>query len=125
MNTDLVQSVMAKAARPASSDSPAQKQKSTAPVPAEAVAPATRQQTAASTQNVQATVAAVAARIESYLRSVGRDIELSIDSQTGKTVISVRDAQTGDLVRQIPTAEALRISQSLGAHRSTLLDVTA
>jgi flagellar protein FlaG len=125
MNTDLVQSLMATATKPASSDDSARKRNSTAPVPQEAVAPVKELQIVPPTQKVQETVAAVAARIETYLRSVGRNVELSVDDQTGETVISVRDSETGDLIRQIPSAEALRISQSIGAHNSTLLDVIA
>jgi flagellar protein FlaG len=119
---------MAKAAKPASSEGqagPAQKQKATTPVPQEAVAPVKEQQIVPPTQKVQETVAAVAVQIESYLRSVGRQVELSVDSDTGDTIISVRDATTGDLIRQIPSAEAQRIAQSLGPHHSSLLDVLA
>ena len=128
MSTDPVQSLMAKATKPAASEGqsgPAQKQKATASVPQEAVAPAKEQQIVPPTQKVQETVAAVALQIESYLRSVGRQVELSVDSDTGETVISVRDATTGDLIRQIPSAEAQRIAQSLGRHHSSLLDVLA
>jgi flagellar protein FlaG len=62
-------------------------------------------------------------QIESYLRSVGRQVQFSIDSASGRTVVSVRDADTGDVIRQIPSEEALRLAQSLGAQSSSLLDV--
>lgn len=57
------------------------------------------------------TIEEVAQRIESYLRSVGRSIEFRIDSSTGRTVIMVRDKETGDLVRQIPNEEVLRLAE--------------
>jgi flagellar protein FlaG len=126
MNTDLVQSLMSVATKPASSNGPAQKRDTTAPRTQEAAAPpAMEQQIVPPTQKVQETVKAVAAQIESYLRSIGRQVELSIDSETGETVISVRDANTGDLIRQIPSAEALRLSQSLGVHQNSLVDILA
>jgi flagellar protein FlaG len=126
MNTDLVQSLMSAATKPASSNGPAQKRDKTEPATQEAAAPpAKEQQIVPPTQKVQETAKAVAAQIESYLRSVGRQVELSIDSETGETVISVRDANTGDLIRQIPSAEALRLSQSLGVHQNSLVDILA
>jgi flagellar protein FlaG len=125
MDTDLVQSLTVQATTPALSDSSARKRNTTAPVAQEAVAPAKEQHIVPPTQKAQETVAAVAAQIESYLRSVGREVELSIDDESGKTIISVRDTATGDLIRQIPSAEALRISQSLGAHHSSLVNVIA
>jgi flagellar protein FlaG len=75
------------------------------------------------TRDVKQTTAAIAAQIESYLRSVGRSVQLSIDSSSGRTVISVRDAATGDLIRQIPSEEALRLSRAIGEQINSLVDV--
>jgi len=70
------------------------------------------------------TLRAVAKQIESYLRANGRDLQFSVDQETGRTVVTVRDSSTGEVIRQIPDAEALRIAQSLGKQSSTLLDVS-
>jgi uncharacterized FlaG/YvyC family protein len=40
-------------------------------------------------------------------------------------VVSVRDAATGDIIRQIPSEEALRLAQALGNQPNALLDVLA
>jgi len=66
---------------------------------------------------------AVAEQIDSYLRSVGRELEFRVDNASGRTVISVRDQATGELVRQIPSEEALRLAESLGTQTAVLLDV--
>jgi len=66
---------------------------------------------------------AVAKQIESYLKANGRDLQFSIDQESGRTVVTVRDSSTGEVIRQIPDAEALRIAQSLGKQPGTLLDV--
>jgi flagellar protein FlaG len=66
---------------------------------------------------------AVAAQIESYLKANGRDLQFSVDSETGQTIITVRDKSTGEVIRQIPNAEALRISQALGQQPNALIDV--
>jgi flagellar protein FlaG len=67
---------------------------------------------------------AVAHQIESYLKANGRDLQFSIDQESGRTVVTVRNSSTGEVIRQIPDVEALRIAQSLGGHPGTLLDVT-
>jgi flagellar protein FlaG len=67
---------------------------------------------------------AVAAQIESYLKANGRDLEFSVDNETGRTVITVRDRSTGEVIRQIPDAEALRISQALGRQPNALIDLS-
>jgi flagellar protein FlaG len=66
---------------------------------------------------------AVARQIESYLKANGRDLQFSVDQDTGRTVVTVRDASTGEIIRQIPDAEALRIAQSLDNQLGTLLNV--
>lgn len=71
----------------------------------------------------QETMRAVARQIESYLKANGRDLQFSVDEETGKTVVTVRDKATGEIIRQIPDAEALRISQALGNQPNALLDV--
>ena len=67
---------------------------------------------------------AVAKQIESYLKANGRDLQFSVDQATGRTVITVRDSSTGEVVRQIPDAEALRIAQALGNQPNALIDVS-
>jgi flagellar protein FlaG len=71
------------------------------------------------------TMTLVAEQIEVYLRNTGRALEFRIDSESGRTVISVRDAKTGDLIRQIPAEEALRLARSFGDGSNALLDLTA
>ena len=126
MNTDLVQALKTTATKPASTSGPSPKRDVSTPVPQETAAAAAdkKAEIAPPTQKVQETVKAVAAQIESYLRSVGREVQFSIDDDSGETVITIRDSSTGELIRQIPSAEALRLSQAL-ADRPTLLDTVA
>ena len=65
----------------------------------------------------------VARQIESYLKANGRNLQFSVDQETGRTVVTVRDSSTGEIIRQIPDAEALRIAQSLDNQLGTLLNV--
>jgi flagellar protein FlaG len=69
--------------------------------------------------------AVVAEQLRQYLRATDRDLEFRVDGDTGTTVITVRNASTGDVVRQIPNEEALRIMRSLNAESGTFIDLTA
>jgi flagellar protein FlaG len=122
VNTETVQPLSVTATKPASDSSSGSKRQTAPPVAEQALIPKTTVQVPA-TRTVQQATAAAAAQIESYLRSVGRQVQFSIDSASGRTVVSVRDADTGDVIRQIPSEEALRLAQSLGAQSSSLLDV--
>lgn len=53
----------------------------------------------------------IAGRIESYLKGVNRALEFRVDAASGRTVVTVRDAESGDLIRQIPNEEVLRFAQ--------------
>jgi len=67
---------------------------------------------------------AAAEQIEAYLKSSGRELEFRVNEDTGRTVITVRDSATGEVIRQIPNDEALRLARLLGDHPSTLVDIS-
>jgi flagellar protein FlaG len=48
-------------------------------------------------------------------------IEFSVDSDTKRTVVKVVDKNTGDLLRQIPSEEALNIAKALDRVQGLLL----
>lgn len=53
----------------------------------------------------------VARQMESFLKRVSRSLEFRVDDASGQVVCSVRDAETGDLIRQIPSEEVLRMAE--------------
>lgn len=55
------------------------------------------------------------------LAPVARDLRFSIDQQTGKTVITVTDVATQEVIRQIPSQEALDIAHALDRLQGVLL----
>ncbi len=69
-------------------------------------------------------VKAAAEQIESYLKSVGRNLHIQVDKDTGRTIVTVLDAATGDIIRQIPGDETLRLARSLGDSTSALVNLT-
>ncbi len=124
MNTENVQPLSVPATKPASSSATSSvgKRTTTSPVPEQALIARTAAQ-ASPTHTVEQTIAAVAVQIESYLRSVGREVQFSIDTASGRTVVSIRDTNTGEVVRQIPSEEVLRLAQSLGSQPNSLIDI--
>jgi flagellar protein FlaG len=56
---------------------------------------------------------AASAEIERFVRSAGRSLQFRVDDDSGRVVVSVRDAETGELIRQIPSDAALRIAKSI------------
>jgi len=122
VDTEKVQPVTVKATKPTAGDSSQRKTDSPKPSPAVEVKRVQVQPTA---RTIEETTAAVAAQIESYLRSTGRSLQFSTDSSSGRVVIAVRDVATGELIRQIPSEEALRLSQRLGSQPNSLIDILA
>lgn len=57
-------------------------------------------------------VAKAAQQIQSFVQSMGRNLSFSVDSTTGYHVVRVTNPETGEVVRQLPTEELIRIAQS-------------
>ena len=76
-------------------------------------------------QQVVHDVHAAAELIDRFLRQAGRELSFSVDSATGRTVISVRDPATGKLIRQLPSEEALRFARNLDRAGAALVSELA
>lgn len=48
-------------------------------------------------------------------------LSFSVDDSTGKTIVRITDAQTGEMIRQIPSEEMLEIARSLDKMQGMLL----
>ena len=51
--------------------------------------------------------------LQRFVDDLGRNLNFSIDESTDRTVISVRDAKTQELVRQIPGEEVIAMSRQI------------
>ncbi|MGE8064011.1 flagellar protein FlaG [Pseudomonas sp. NPDC089569] len=60
--------------------------------------------------------------IEKFVQSIKRNLEFSIDEQSGKVIVKVIASETGEVVRQIPSAEALKLAESLSNASHVLFD---
>ncbi|WP_409278287.1 flagellar protein FlaG [Pseudomonas defluvii] len=63
--------------------------------------------------------------IEKFLASNRRNLEFSTDEESGKIVVKVIASETGELVRQIPSEEVLKIANSLSDVNSLLFNAKA
>ena len=52
-------------------------------------------------------------------------MNFDLDDASGKMVVKVTDRATGEVVRQIPTEDALRLAESLEEARSLLFKAQA
>ena len=70
-------------------------------------------------------IESVTRQIDSFLRSIGRTINFRVDPASGRMVVSVHDAATGELIRQVPGEDALKLAASIEASMSAMLDERA
>ena len=88
-------------------------------------ADAVREETTRHSPEPVTTVEAAARQIESYLKSVGRTLEFRVDAETQRTVVTVRDATSGEVIRQIPGDEILHLARRLAQGSSELVNLKA
>jgi flagellar protein FlaG len=53
-------------------------------------------------------------QIEAFLQRMNRYLEFQVDEQSGRTVVTAKDRNTGEVIRQIPSEEVLRLARNLG-----------
>lgn len=70
-------------------------------------------------------LAAIAKQLQDFLQNSQREILFSVDPDTKSQVVTVRDPNTGDVIRQIPSEEALRIIKNLDGTLGALVDQQA
>lgn len=63
--------------------------------------------------------------IQDFVQSVQRSINFALDDSSGRVVVKVTDADSGDVIRQIPSEEALQMAENLSEVRSLLFKAEA
>jgi len=72
-----------------------------------------KQSKAVSTKAMQENVKAAIAEMSKYTQSIQRDIQFDIDDTSGRTVVSVLDRETQEVIRQIPDETFLKLARKL------------
>ena len=65
------------------------------------------------------------AALERLARQVRRELEFRVDDESGRTIITVRNKETGEVVRQIPAEEVLAMAHAVAEGGPLLLDSSA
>lgn len=63
----------------------------------------------------------VARQLQQIAEPVARNLQFSVDGETGKTVIRVVDSATKEVIRQIPNEEVLAVARAMDRLQGLLL----
>ncbi len=56
-------------------------------------------------------------KLNEAVQSMQRNLEFTVDETTGRTVVKVIDKETSEVIRQIPSEEAMRLAQYMHERR--------
>lgn len=94
--------------------------------PAEALARAEKPQPAKPEQaQSREPVEEAVSSIKAFAQSIQRNLNFALDDSTGQVVVKVTDGVSGEVIRQIPSEDALRLAESLDEVRSLLFKAEA
>jgi flagellar protein FlaG len=65
------------------------------------------------------------ASISSFVQNVQRNLSFSVDDSSGQVVVKVTDRGSGEVIRQLPSEEALRLAEQLESLRSLMFETRA
>jgi flagellar protein FlaG len=60
-------------------------------------------------------------RVKEKISTAGADLRFETDKETGRTIVQVVDAQTNEVIRQIPSDEMLAIARNIDHMKGLLL----
>ena len=67
----------------------------------------------------------VVSNLNEFVQSVRRELQFSVDDDTGRYIVKVLNKETDEVVRQIPSEEVLAISSYLQTQAGLLIDTEA
>ena len=70
-------------------------------------------------------ISKIAERLNDFVQSSQRSLRFRVDDSSGRTVITVLNATTDEVIREIPSEEVLRLAEQLSSFSSGLVDATA
>jgi len=79
----------------------------------------------ATSQPTREVVAKAAADIQQFVQSMGRNLSFSVDEVSGYHVVRVVNPNTGELVRQLPSEELLKIARDFQRLNNVLVSQRA
>lgn len=99
--------------------------KSSAPVNASATAEVTNEAAKSAKPYTRDQLDQAVSTINKTMQATSQNLEFSVDSDTRDVVVKVIDQQTKQVLRQIPSEEAIEISKSIDKLQGLLIKQTA
>jgi len=82
----------------------------------------TSSETAAISSNHQKDLDDLVQRLNEHFKQTGRNLNFSVDEKSDRTVITVKDSSTGEVIRQIPDLALLKVGHDLEKIKGMLLN---
>jgi flagellar protein FlaG len=86
---------------------------------------AVKAEVGADLQNLHQSIEASVERLKSMMKDSGRNLNIGIDKALGGPVVTVRNAESGEVVRQIPNEVVVKMAHSIEAFKGWLHDGSA
>jgi flagellar protein FlaG len=86
---------------------------------------AVKAEVGADLQNLHQSIEASVERLKSMMKDSGRNLNIGIDKALGGPVVTVRNAESGEVVRQIPNEVVVKMAHSIEAFKGWLHDGNA
>ena len=83
---------------------------------------AVKAEVGADLQNLHQSIEASVERLKSMMKDSGRNLNIGIDKALGGPVVTVRNAESGEVVRQIPNEVVVKMAHSIEAFKGWLHD---
>ncbi len=71
------------------------------------------QQASESSDDADTTVEGAVEKLNSFMSSMNRDLEFEFDKDIGRTIVTVRDTSTKEVVRVVPSEIAVKLAKNL------------
>lgn len=71
-----------------------------------------------SQESADADVTQAVTRLNQYVQSIERELNFSVEKETGKTIVKVIDSRTNEVIRQLPSETAIAISKQVKENRN-------
>lgn len=55
----------------------------------------------------------VASNLQEFVNLIDKELKFTVDTDTGRQVVTVKDGTSGEIIRQIPSEEVLKLAQNL------------
>ena len=73
----------------------------------------------------KAEISEAVTKLSDHAQSISRDLEFTIDEELNRTIITVYDSETEEVIRQIPSEEVLSLARYLETEGSVIMKTKA